>query len=344
MDYYELIKKKIYLRRIIPAVIAFVLGIVLIIMQIPDLKLYSQEPITIDMYDLEDRDIANFEGKFITINVKDILVYINREHGEYLGRKYGIFPANKSEWVVGYEGFTQYCTVLVSGKQYDEFADAFDKLVKFDNDEILEPPNVNIYITGRIVKRTGVWQQYLNEFAKYLYEEENVTYADGSKTYEDISDAAGIFGDYIIDATQAKPGLQIFLVIVGALLILWAVYILAIFITGKDRKKLEGYLKSFGKRYNKTLVCKDYRKGRVYGNTVVGERFIYYVKGMRNRIFRIQDINDIVRSDRIFTSKIKVTDVNGKKIKFRVPKKYGKKIMKNIVADLQEIEEFGIEE
>ena len=318
MKFYKLIEKKIYMRRIIPAIMLIIIGIVMIIGCSKEIKLYLDGPVDVNIYEIENRQIEKYAGKYIRINITDITTYIGGE--DNIGFKYGFIPSKKSGWIVGYEGCTSYATVVVSGSDCEKIEEGFNELLKYDLGEYDVRPDINIELYGKVRKCSGEWKEYIDIYKKFLLDEEIFASTEEGKIDE-------IYGTYMIDGRYPYPLANYIGVGVGVILIILAFVILSEFIFHNDYKKLNRYIRSFNKKYNSSLLAKDYKKGEVFGNIVVGEHFIYYVKLMNNRMLRIDDIDKVEIKKAVLGSKICFVTRKNEKSKLRCQKSVAKKIM-----------------
>lgn len=326
MKFYRLIQKKIYMRRIISALISIFLGISIIVGCSKEIKLYLEGPVEVDIYDLDNRQIENYAGKYIRINITDIATYIGGE--DSVGFKYGFIPNKKAGWIIGYEGCTAYATAVVAGDDCKKLEDSFNELLKYDMGEYDIRPNINIELYGKVRECKGEWKEYVGYYKKYLLEEEIFTSNEADKIDE-------IYGTYMIDGRYPYPLANYVGVVFGIILIVLGVVILSEFILHNDYKKINKYIKSFNRKYNSTMLAKDYKKGRSFGNIVVGEYFIYYVKFLNNRMLRIDDIDNVKMTKALIGTKIRFNTVKNKKASIRCKKSFAKKIMKILKEDLE---------
>lgn len=335
MNCFKIMKKRTQERRVIVSVILLILGLILILANVREINRYIDGPVVLEGLTGEDRMLKEHMGEYVSITVTDMKGYVNGYDGEQKGTKFGIFPTKKSGWIVGYKGCLQYCELITYGKYNDKFEETYKQLLEFDKGNI-DKPEVSINITGKVVKRTGVWDDYFEKYAKELVD------ANKYESVQQVKSKTG--GEYMIDMSQSTPMKEELLLVVGIVLILIAVFIQASYYFNIGGKKLKRIIKEFNGKYDDETIINDYNEGRVIGSTVVSEKFVYYNKGINTEMIRLQDIDSVNRVKLGFVTKISITELDGRKKSFYVKVRYGKKIVKLLVAVLKEIDEFGIEE
>lgn len=320
MNYYDLLKKKVLKRRLIPGVIAIIVGILLIVPCIGEVANYLEGPVEISAQNIEERQLERFDGKYVKVNIEDITLQIGE--GEKDGHMYGFIPCRKSGWLAGYEGGIQYNIVLVANSECDEFKKMFEKLLYNDSHGAGKALDLNYEIIGKVRKRTGIWQSYMEEYANYLIEKKDI------ESMDDINNA---YSEYVIDATYSKPLGQMLCICLGMIISMWGIWIIAGIFTKPDKRAIDKFMAYSRRKYNKSMIYKDYNKGDVFGNVVIGEKFIYYVKKMRNKILVTNNIANVCIKKRLMHDKIILTDMDGKKYSFSCKKKYGEDIVKMLI-------------
>ncbi len=335
MNYYKTIRQSVKKRRILMACILLALGILAIAFNIGTILAYMKGPVDLTKVDTDAMYLDKHEGEFVTINVTDLVGYTNGYDGAVKDKMYKVIPTKKSGWIVEYKGGIQYCELISYGKYNNEFVKAYKELLEFDEGKA-DKPDISITVRGRVVKKNGIWKRYFEKYADELVDDnvyENV---------KEVKDSTG--GDYVIEMSQAVPVDCIVVVLAGIILILLGVYVLIGYIVCSGSEQVVDYLTTLDRIYLPEEMNQDYLNGNRYGNTVIGEKFLYYVKGLDVKVLYLPQIESIERNKYILTSTIVIKTIYGKIVKYKVNVRYGKVIVKMVRAYLQELMEFGIEE
>lgn len=330
MNYYSNIKKKVLLRRLLFSIILIALGITCICKNYGEIKKYKSGVLNIDELEIEDRYLDRMEGEYVSIRVVDIQGYVNAQDGEVSGKLYNVFPTKQSGWIVGYEGCQQYCELITTGDDNTKFEEAYTDLLNYDKGEG-DKKDISFEVVGKVVKKNTRWRDYFDRYAKVLVE---------SKKYTSVNSVVNCMGgEYMIDMSQSKPILEYIFFGIGILLIVYAILFLFSVELGTDKERLRQKIRRYGNFKAKTLT-RDYNDGIVVGNTVIGYRFVYYIKGFRSGAVCTRAIRKISRKSFFMFTKITLIDAKKRRNSFLVTNKNATQLVRTIYAVIDELREY----
>lgn len=310
MDYYSLLEKRTKTKRIVTGILLVIIAAAFFlggIRQVCDS--FNTETVHIIDSDLDNRSLEKFAGKNVIIDVTQVDMFLGGK--ERYGTKNQIIPCKKSGWMIQYEGCLQNVFLIAGSDDSDKLREQYEKTYHYENGELDEYPVFNMEVKGKVVKRSGIWKKYIEQYRDYLVEEEEI---------ENVEKFDMVFSEYMIDTTDGFPLYHEGLVIISVIMLIIAIVILSGLYIRPDKRRIDRLIADSKRTINPTKLSKDYKAAYKTGNASCGNIFFYYVKGFQTRIIKLDDIEDAELKNRMFARKLIVQCKDGRKVKVRIKK------------------------
>lgn len=269
---YELLRKQIMKRTIIRVIIALVMIAVYFVMfQLTIIELIKgPAQITYDM------DFAAYEGKQVTYDARCVL-------SEYVRIEESNTRTSATKVTdIGYLVFDEESGWLFGIQLKNKNEAGMDKLMEESIDYFLmytdEQPE-GIKVTGTLIKLEDDDLRYYNETIDYLFEE-----------VPEWKDYAAPYA--IVDGTIGGVTSVAFYIFTAAavLILIYLIYIIACFFTGKYKKKINKFLEE-NPSVSFNHIESDFAAASLFGKGVwIGTRWTFYIDGIYASLIPNKDI------------------------------------------------------